>query len=163
MTGLLGSFCIFCGCCLGLGLQMRERRSRRNTLEQLERALWHMAQEIRMTRTPMPPLLKQLGENCRGEAGRFFERVSAAVASGGTLSAAWRREAELLPLSPAEKSVVQELDLQGDEEHICHAILLVRDRVTGMIQEHNRKAPEEMKRTAALWVSGAALLVILLI
>ena len=58
---------------------------------------------------------------------------------------------------------MQELDLQGDEEHICHAILLVRDCVAGMIQEHNRKAPEETKRTAALWVSGAALLVILLI
>ena len=76
MTGLLGSFCIFCGCCVGLGLQMRERRRRRNTLEQLEHALWRMAQEIRMTRTPMPSLLKQLGKSCRGEAGRFFERVA---------------------------------------------------------------------------------------
>ena len=76
-----------------------------------------------------------------------------------------RRAAEALPLGPESRTALTALgdSLQGDEESVCKALTLA-----GKILEKNLAAArdhrqETEKRSAALWLSSAALLVILLI
>ena len=70
-----------------------------------------------------------------------------------------------LPLPEADRMAVAALgeDLHGDEETICKAISLVTYQLAKALEESFRRKPEEDKRTAALCLSGAALLVILLL
>ena len=54
-------------------------------------------------------------------------------------------------------------DLRGDEESISKAISLVTYHFAKRLEESIRRKPEEDKREAALCLSAAALLVILLL
>ena len=53
--------------------------------------------------------------------------------------------------------------LQGDDENICKAILLTNKSLRKDLELTRDRRQETEKRSAALWLSGAALLVILLI
>ena len=53
--------------------------------------------------------------------------------------------------------------LLGDEENICKAILLTNKSLRKDLELTRDRRQEMEKRSAALWLSGAALLVILLI
>ena len=53
--------------------------------------------------------------------------------------------------------------LQGDEESICKGISLASHRLAKSLEEARDSRAEREKRAGALWLSGAALLVILLI
>ena len=86
-------------------------------------------------------------------------------ARGAPLGQGWRSAAEALPLGPESRTALTALgdSLQGDEESVCKALTLA-----GKILEKNLAAArdhrqETEKRSAALWLSSAALLVILLI
>ena len=165
MLKLLGSLCILGGGVLARYFQASERRREMDTLSDLRRALERAGEEIRMARTPMPLLLERLSQGCGETAGTFFRAASAAARRGESLGTAWRREAETLPLSAAASSALAELgeDLCGDEESICKAISLVIYSLAKDAEERTRRRPEEARQSAALWLSGAALLVILLI
>lgn len=161
MLKLLGSLCILGGGVLARYFQAAERRREMDTLSDLLWALRRMAEEIRMARTPMPLLLERLSQGCGETAGAFFQEVSAAARRGESLGDAWRQAAGTLPDAP----VLAELgdDLCGDEESICKAISLVIYTLAKDSEERTRRRPEEARQSAALWLSGAALLVILLI
>lgn len=165
MLKILGSVCILGGGVLARHLQAAERRRELDTLSDLLRVLRRMAEEIRMARTPMPLLLERLSEGCGGEAGTFLHTVSAAAQRGEDLGQAWRRTAAVLPLSGGSAAVLTELgdELRGDEECVCKAISLVAYSMARDVEEQTRRRPEEARQSAALWFSGAALLVILLI
>ena len=110
-------------------------------------------------------LLERLASGCGPEAGAFFRAAASAAKQGERLPEAWKQAAEALPLPEADRMAVAALgeDLHGDEETICKAISLVTYQLAKALEESFRRKPEEDKRTAALCLSGAALLVILLI
>nr|WP_326125377.1 stage III sporulation protein AB [uncultured Oscillibacter sp.] len=161
MLKVLGSACILGGGILARYLQAAERRREMDTLSDLLWALRRMAEEIRMARTPLPLLLERLSQGCGETAGAFFREVSAAARRGENLGDAWRQAAETLPGT----SALTELGdgLCGDEESVCKAISLVIYSLAQDLEERTRRQPEEAKRATALCLSGAALLVILLI
>ena len=53
--------------------------------------------------------------------------------------------------------------LTGDETRACQGIQLVSRTLTASLENLRKQQPEREKRGAALWFSGAALLIILLI
>lgn len=165
MLKLLGSLCVLGGGVLARYFQAAERRRELDTLSDLLWALRRMAEEIRMARTPMPLLLERLSQGCGEETERFFQTVSAAVRQGESLGTAWRHTAAALPLSGPSAAALAELGdgLHGDEENICKGISLVVYSMAQDMEEQTRRRPEEAKRATALCLSGAALLVILLI
>lgn len=165
MLKLLGSLCVVSGGALAWYIQRLECCRERDTLSDIQRAFRRMGEEIRMTRTPLPALLRALAGDCGEPAAVFFEAVSRAAAGGEELPRVWQEQAEALPLQERDKSVVSALvqSLQGDEENTCKAISHVTYELAKSAEEAERKRPEEEKRAAALWFSASALLVILLI
>lgn len=140
-----------------------QRRRRRDMLASLCAALRCMSEEIRMTRVPMPELLEALGARYPDGAGAFFQRVAAGIDRG--LGKAWQQAAEELPLPREERMALRELGwgLRGDEEAACRALAAASLRLERLLEEWDRQRPEEEKRATAMWLSGSALLVILLI
>ena len=165
MLKLLGSACILGGGILARYVQAAERRREMDTLSDLLWALRQMAEEIRMARTPLPLLLDRLSQGCGREAGVFFQAVSQAARRGERLGTVWQQAAAALPLSASSAAALAEVgdSLHGDEENICKGISLVIYSMAQDMEERSRRQPEEARQAAALWFSGAALLVILLI
>ena len=165
MLKLLGSLCVAAGGALAWYIQRLERCRERDTLSDFQRAFRRMGEEVRMTRTPLPALLKALAGDCGEPAAAFFKAASRAAAGGEDLPRVWQEQAESLPLRERDKSVVSALvqSLQGDEENTCKVIFHVTYELAKSAEEIERKRPEEEKRAAALWFSASALLVILLI
>ena len=118
-----------------------------------------------MTRKPLPILLEDLADDCDSAAAEFFTDVSVKAKQGEMLSHSWQQAAQRLPLSKRACNLIEDLgnNLQGDEENVCNAISLVIYELVKQAEEWDKQYPEEEKRVAALWMSGAALLVILLI
>lgn len=165
MLKILGSLCILGGGVLARYLQAAERRLEMDTLSDLLWALRRMAEEIRMARTPLPLLLERLSQGCGREAEAFFRAVSADTRRGEPLGDAWRWRTSSLPLSAASAAALAALGdgLSGDEESICKGISLAVYALAKDAEERSRRQPEEARQATALWFSGAALLVILLI
>ena len=75
----------------------------------------------------------------------------------------WRREAELLPLAEPDRTALHTLTFHGDETALCGTVALLLRQLLRSREEQKREEAQEVKRSVALWASGAALLVILLI
>lgn len=164
MLKLMGS-----GCVMGAGVWLLrnitvEERRRTAVLRDLEAALEVMADEIRINRTPMPRLLLKAGTGRCGEVMDFFMAVRMDSRTRG-LSAAWRGAAAALPLPEQEKQALAGLGgcLTGDEEQICRGLLTVSQQLGCALKRQRETAAERGKRSAALCLSGAALMIILLI
>lgn len=157
MTRLLGSVLVAGAALWGWQRQWAERRRRMDTLWAISTGLSRMAEAIRLERTPMPRLLKRL-------EGDFFRLLGEALGAGETAETAWRRAADRVPLSPADRAALAEAagGLSGDEEQICRALGAAAQRLRRSLEAERAATPEREKRTAALWLSGGALLVILL-
>lgn len=147
--------------------QRTERRRRLDTLWALSAGLERMAEAIRLERTPLPRLLERLGrdETAAGAAAGFFRRLGRALEQGRRAEAVWRAEAEALPLSREDREALAEAagGLAGDEEQVCRALTAAAVRLRRSLEAERAASPEREKRAAALWLSGGALLVILLI
>ncbi|MBQ6206246.1 MAG: stage III sporulation protein AB [Oscillospiraceae bacterium] len=155
-----GIACIFIGAAWGMRAKVSERRRRRRLLSDLRSALARMADEIRMARAPLPDLLKRLAATCGPDAAAFFR----AVAESGGPSQAWGAASDALPLSAPDRQTLRELApvLRGDEEQIRKALQLASGRFERSLQEFDRTAGAELRQSAALIFSAAALIVILL-
>lgn len=165
MIKFMGSTCILSGGLMTVLLQLRERRRTRTALADLLSALRRMGEEIRLCRTPLPRLLKTLSASCHEDAATFFTAVGDGVRCGEDAETLWRHRAFCLPLPVAAKQALSEVGnaLRGDEENMCKAISLAILVLEKCAAEWDKQQPETEKRTAALWLSGAVLLVILLI
>ena len=165
MLKLAGSFCILAGGFLARWQQMAQRRRRRDTLSDLLCALRRMCEEIRCARTPLPVLLHRLGRDCGEDAAGLFLAAAEASVRGEQLADAWRRAAQNLPLTREAGDSLTRLgeDLRGDEEQICNAVSLVIHLLAREAEEMDRDLRADGQRVSALCLSGAALLVILLI
>lgn len=149
---------------LGTGWLCRResRRGRRETerLHQLVAALEQMAVYIRTQQRTLPWLLRQ--EAGRPLAGPLFCAVLEELEAGQALQAAWERAfSSLTP--PEAGQVMQRVSLRGDEARITGSLLAAAGQLTELARsrEQNRRQREQLLWTAAL--SGAGLLVILLI
>ena len=133
-------------------------------LRELAAALESVGAGVRVGRVAMPRLLQAAAGNSRGEAAAFFTCVQAHSAGLG-LAEAWKASAELLSLDAEETVILKEAGncLAGDEEQLCAGL---QTAANGLRQELERKraaAADAEKRTAALYLSASALIVILLI
>ena len=165
MLKLLGSALVAAGGVLAWYLQRTERRRRQEALADFQRVFRRMGEGVRLARTPLPELLRELSADCGEEAVGFFRAVSQAAGGGEDLPRVWRERAETLTLEPWDRSAISDLggDLQGDEEKVCKAISHVTYELAKSAEETERKRPEREKQAMALWFSSAALLVILLV
>ena len=91
--------------------------------------------------------------------------MASSLARGAPLGQSWRSAAEALPLRREDRQALAAIGdaLQGDEENICKVILLTNKSLRKDLELTRDRRQETEKRSAALWLSGAALLVILLI
>ena len=165
MVKLLGAVCI-----LGAGgwVWRRGAAERRRSLDALADVialLERMGQEIRLRRTGLPRLLEALSRGRTAEVRGFCGAVAAAMDRDAPLGESWRSAAEDLPLDPEERRALASLGeaLQGDEESVCKAISLTNQSLRKSLEEARNRRAERERRAGALWLSGAALLVILLI
>lgn len=165
MLKLLGSACILGGGVLTVWLQLRERRKMRETLAQMISSLRRMAEEIQACRTPLPRLLERLASGCTGEAAAFFAAVSGGIRRGEPAGRLWQECACRLSLpTPARQAIAEAgKSLNGTEDSVCHVIFLVIKELEKSAAEWDNQRQETEKRTAALWLSAAALTIILLI
>lgn len=164
MLKLLGSGCLLLAGGLVRAGQIRTARRRLSVLRGLIGALEEMGDEIRLSRTPMPLLLRSAGRGRGADVAAFFYAVSRDACTA-SLPAAWSGAAQALPLGERERSAVAELGrkLCGDEEQACKGILLATNFLARTLEELQQRQPELEKRSTALCFSGAALLIILLI
>lgn len=160
MTRILGSVLVMGAFLTGWQRQRAERRRRMDTLWSLSSGLWRMAEAIRLERTPLPRLLERLGRE-----GAFFAALGNALAAGERAQNAWRRLAAEAPLAPADREALAEAAgaLSGDEAQVCRALTAAAEQLRRSLETERASSPEREKRAAALWLSGATLLVILLI
>ena len=165
MRAAIGAVFVLGAAAWGWRHQAREQRRRWDTLGDLIRLLNRMGEEIRLRRTSLPRLLRQLTAD-RGPACRAFcEDAAGAMDRGEPLEFGWRLAAETLPLAAEDRSALLALgeSLQGDEEQICKAIELARDLLAESLEETRSRRAETERRAAALWLSAGALVVITLI
>ena len=165
MVKLLGCMCIFGSGIYLCRIQVLEVRRELDTLSTLTAALEQMAQEIRLTRTPLPRLMEILGRKRIGDTAAFFQTTASSLGKGLSAGDSWRRAAEDIPLALEDQVILAEVgnSLQGDEEQICKAIALATAQLEEHLAEKYRVKPEREKRATALCFSATALLVILLI
>ena len=102
-----------------------------------------------------------------GEVGYFTASIKNVKDTrvGDTSTGVEQSAAEALPLRREDRQALAAMGdaLQGDEENICKAILLTNKSLRKDLELTRDRRQETEKRSAALWLSGAALLVILLI
>ena len=167
MVKALGGLLVAGASLWGWYRQSAERRRRMDTLWALSTGLERMAEAIRLERTPLPRLLERLGREDRtgAAAAVFFRGLAQALGGGERAETAWLAAAEALPLCREDREALAEAAgaLAGDEEQVCRALTAASARLRRSFEEARRVRPEREKRAAALWLSGGALLVILLI
>jgi len=162
---LTGAICIAMAAVWGRWQQLSVQRRRRETLRSLIAALYQMAEEIRVARTPMPQLLECIGRSRGGAAGGQFRRTAALLKRECTLAQAWRGALEGVDVSAEAMTVLRELaaGLQGDEEAVCRAVFRAVGALERLAETEARQRLEAERRGNALWFSASALLVILLL
>lgn len=156
-----GALCILAGALWGQLFYQRERRRRETLLSDLRLGLFRAAEEIRTARTPFPLLMANLD---RGPAAGFFRGVSGRLRQGERLDQAWTAALRAFPMEEADKQILESLgpDLRGDETRIRAVLLEASGKLAERAQALARSRGDDTRRTAALFFSGAALLVILL-
>ena len=165
MIKLIGSLLILAGGVLIRQTRLAEYRRRLRTLADLASSLRRMSDEIRTLRRPLPELMRYLSGACGPEAGTFFKEAAAQAERGEDLSEVWRHLARALPLSQRDRAVLEEIggDLRGDATQLCGAAELASHALSKSRDELEEGRRAEEKRTTALSLSAALLLVILLI
>ena len=166
MMKVCGSLCILSAAVWGWLSQRRESRKRCRVREDLLSALRQMSEGIRLARIPLPALFRRGAALCEtAEGAAFFRAAGNCAAAGENLGKTWTDLCTALPLTEEECRCLTDLSRSfgGDEDQLCRGI----DWAVGVLQrcgeEHRQRRTEEEKRSAALWLSGGALAVILLI
>ena len=162
----------YLGCLMILGggaaaelLHARAGLRELNVLSALCHTLSCMESEIRLKQTPLPRLLKEQAGRNQADVSGFLYSIAEAAAGDGFLPSLWRQACEALPLGGYERNVLGGLGdkLSGDEESLCQAIALTRERLQAAYEERRRTRAETERRSAALYLSASAFLVILLL
>ena len=158
------------GAALILGAALRLQRSlsvrgrlRRKTLRALANAFLSLESAVRSTLTPLPALLQEL--RCESEAASFFADVTACLARGEPLAAAWEGAVKNLPVCTRERETVCALSrsLNGEEESVCAALHRASAELLSAERALHAREREDGRVVSALCFSGALLFAILLL
>ena len=134
----------------------------------LSAGLERMAEDIRLERTPLPRLLERLGreDGAGAAAAVFFRGLARALAAGSGAGDApgWRRRRPCPCAGRTGRPWRRPPGLSREtRRQVCRALTAASARLRRSLEAARTAGPEREKRAAALWLSGAALLVILLI
>lgn len=163
---VLGSFLILLGFGAAWVGELRRWRRETETLDELIAALEGISGGVRLTRTPLPRLLRRLGRARRDKAvGAWLTEVAEALERGEPLRPVWESACLRLPVEEDAREAVAGLGykLSGDETEICKGIELVTNWLRKREEERRREKRDRTRQTTAVCFSGAALLIILLL
>lgn len=165
MIKLVGAACVFLGCGTIWGGQRTAKCRELAILRDLVRMLEQMEDEIQMLRTPMPRLLEKLAQGRTAPVALCLGGIRAALEQEEPLNRSWQSGVRALPIPRETQSALEELGerLDGSEEQLCNGISLVRKELGRVLTEQRCSQRETERRSAALYFSAAALLVIILI
>lgn len=155
---LVGAMCITAAALRLLWGQMSLRRQQLQLLQELAAALETMAAQIRWQRRPLPRILETL---CTYPcAGIYFFKVQKELKCGLPLQNSWRNAFSDVPLAG---DLLCTLELSGDEEKLTGAL----SYAAGQLRERWEQCCSQRRQVAKLWLagvlSGAGVLIILLI
>lgn len=161
---LLGSLCILLAGGWGWMQERKVRRRRLQVISALAAALAEMSERVRQERMPLPALLERMQAHGTPESRLFFREVAEAVRSGERVQEAWISGVETLPLEEGDRMALQEAGtaLSGDAEQVCRAFVRAEERLRQSLEQARELRPEQERRAMALWLSAAALTVIVL-
>ncbi|QNL45530.1 stage III sporulation protein AB [Oscillibacter hominis] len=139
---------------------VRRWRQELRLVEQMASDLEQMENEIALSLTPMPRLLKKLVSH--RFTGAFFGAVADRISRGGDLGQAWREEAAHHFSGPARRTLM-ELRLDGDEASVRRHLTWAAQQLRRQAQADRNRQKDREKLCTALCASGALFLVILLL
>jgi len=146
--------------------ELRRRQRETETLDELITALEELSAGIRLTRTPLPRLLRQVGRSRRSEYVMVWLTGAAdSLERGESLRSAWENACRRLPIEDDAQGIVASLGyrLSGDETEICKGISLSTDWLRKRAEERRKEKRDCFRQTTAVCFSAAALLLILLL
>lgn len=158
MSGKLpGAVCLLTAAVWVVVTALRQQRQHTALLRELAAALETMAAAIRWQGKPLPDILAALA--AYPAAGTYFRRISRLLAEGAPLGQAWRQVLSTVP----EADEAAALELSGDERQLMDTLLYAAQQLKKRCEQRQ----EQQRQSAKLWcagaLSGAGLLMILLI
>lgn len=161
----LGSLLILAGFGAAWAGELGRWRRETETLSQLIAVLEALSDRIRLTRTPLPRLLRELSRGRPNPIGLWLTEVAGALERGEPLRPAWDAACHRLPVEDGVKRTVGDLGykLSGDEEEICKGIGLATNWIRENLEVRCREKRNWTRQATAVCFSGAAFLIILLL
>ena len=158
MTGkLLGAALIAAEALWAFTAQLRTRKQQTQLLQELAAALDTMAAAIRWQRMAMPDILASLKRYPL--AGPYFQKIEKQLRQGIPLQEAWHRMFSTLAVGG---ELLTALELTGDEEKLTAALLYTARQLKDCCQRRRQEQRQGTKLWLAGALSGAGLLIILL-
>lgn len=158
MTGkLLGTSLIAAAALWVFTAQLRTRNRQTQLLQELAAALDTMAAAIRWQRMAMPDILASLKRYPL--AGPYFQKIEKQLRQGIPLQEAWHRMFSTLAVGG---ELLTALELTGDEEKLTAALLYTARQLKDCCQRRRQEQRQGTKLWLAGALSGAGLLIILL-
>ena len=158
MTGkLLGASLIAAAALWVFTAQLRTRNRQTQLLQELAAALDTMAAAIRWQRMAMPDILASLKRYPL--AGPYFQKIEKQLRQGIPLQEAWHRMFSTLAVGG---ELLTALELTGDEEKLTAALLYTARQLKDCCQRRRQEQHQGTKLWLAGALSGAGLLIILL-
>ena len=128
--------------------ELSRRRREGETLDELIAALEAISAGIRLTRTPLPRLLRQAGRARRSEAvAAWLTGLAESLERGEPLRPAWEAACRRLPAEDEVREAVAGLGcrLSGDEAEVCNGIRLVTDWLRMRAEERRREKRDQTR------------------
>ena len=158
MTGkLLGASLIAAAALWVFTAQLRTRNRQTQLLQELAAALDTMAAAIRWQRMAMPDILVSMERYPL--AGPYFLKIEKQLRQGIPLQEAWHRMFSTLAVGG---ELLTALELTGDEEKLTAALLYTARQLKDCCQRRRQEQRQGTKLWLAGALSGAGLLIILL-
>ena len=158
MTGkLLGAALIAAAALWVFTAQLRTRKRQTQLLQELAAALDTMAAAIRWQRMAMPDILVSMERYPL--AGPYFQKIEKQLRQGIPLQEAWHRMFSTLAVGG---ELLTALELTGDEEKLTAALLYTARQLKDCCQRRRQEQRQGTKLWLAGALSGAGLLIILL-
>lgn len=162
---LTGSVCILAAGGLAWYLQRGDSRRETALLLELSRVLEQMASEIQCLQTPLPRLLEKMSANRTKTVSQFLRSAAESLESGDAPSQFWRTLVQMLPLNKEYQAPLLELEsyLDSSEERLRGGLTYSRNQLLAMWETRRTQQRQSEQRNGALFLSAAALTVILLL
>ena len=158
MTGkLLGAALIAAAALWVFTAQLRTRNRQTQLLQELAAALDTMAAAIRWQRMAMRDILVSMERYPL--AGPYFQKIEKQLRQGIPLQEAWHRMFSTLAVGG---ELLTALELTGDEEKLTAALLYTARQLKDCCQRRRQEQRQGTKLWLAGALSGAGLLIILL-